>query len=342
MEGMILMNVAKYKRSQIGGLWFILLAVFFLITSCANDNSLTSSDAVLIEDYAYEEYNASNDSLENEDAYLTECQEYTIITHNSITGIITSIEGVNDDSWVAPKYIDWLSFKVKCNDGEQVLIIALRETVRHGEIKIGNQITAYWPIESPVFIYDIPTHVASVIVANGLEYEPGIEQSLWDFYISMYTVPLLWQDKRIASFNPPDVYSRDMFGTLQLPIIAYGVLLEEWPIVLEDGTIMVPLQSAVGNTARGVIVIGSDDFTDGSLFMNVQCGSFAGIRHLAVGSTKVVMAGGQRYMCTAPILVEGIVYVPFISFFEYIKPFVNTSAEIFEDRLEIFLVLEQQ
>jgi len=326
------MNARKYACMPM----IVFLVFILMMASCANNDDLTVGDDLILdeveltEDYfEYEEDCTLEDSLRHEDI--------TIITHNSITGTIILIEGVNDESWIAPEHIDWLSLKIKCDDGEQVLIIALQHTVRHGEIKIGNRITVYWPVESLVFVCDIPIYVAYVIVEDGIMCDTESEQSIWQRYMDTNETFYLWSYNPIKDFTFPRVYSSDMFEVLQLPIVAYGELLEEWPIILEDGTIMVPLQSVIGNSARSWITFEHNVFDDGSLFINVQCGSMVGIRHLAVGSIEVVMSGDQRQMCTAPMIVEGIVYVPLLSFFRDMRPFGNTSAEIFDDRIEIFL-----
>lgn len=353
-------------------LGFILIAITLLLPSCTSDCDLTYDEAESAKNhFTYDEplslegYHGGEGSLEGNDHFendavssvenyitreesppfensfdyeevnLTEIPEVIITEYHSIIGTIVSIDGINDESWIAPEYIDWLNFKIECDDNRQHTVIALRETVRHGEIKVGNKITVYWLVDSPVFVCDMPIHVAAIIVAEGVEYEPAEPQFIWQFFYVSYLVSSLWPDSPIVDFDFPNVYSRDMFEVLQLPIIAYGRQLEEWAIILDDGTIMVPLQSAIGATAMGVITIGSDDFAEGSLFINVQDGSMAGIRHLAVGSTKVRMSGARPHMCTAPIIVEGIVYVPLLGFFRDMNPFFNTTAEIFEDRLEI-------
>lgn len=260
-----------------------------------------------------------------------------VVCHNSndnnekIRGRVVYINGIECDAWIIPDDIDWISLEIECDNGQQAMIIILGGTSRYGEIAVESKITVYWLKDAPVFDLGIPTYIASRVVVDGIEYDYETKHFIWQ----LYNVSSLWSDNPIRNIAFPEMYSREMFEVLQLPIIAYGRKLDEKPLVMDDGTIMVPLQSSIGWSALGLISIGLDDFDDGSLTMAVTDGSIAGIRTIAVGSTIIVMAGERMVLCTPPIVVEGIVYVPFLSFFRDARPFIFSYAEIFSDRLEI-------
>ncbi|MCL2753141.1 MAG: hypothetical protein FWE44_03220 [Defluviitaleaceae bacterium] len=331
-------------KKEISALALVVFTLIILV-ACTNDSNTQKQVGDIKMYILYDENGNINEILHNErEEELTakESPYEAPIRYNCINGEVIYIEGISEKEWVIPENIDWVSIRIICDDGIQREVIVLSETQKHGDIKAGSRVRVYWPINSPVFSGETSVYIAFAIATEDVVFELNVEQinCISQFITAPYEMYSMWPEMEIEKFALPNVYNRDSFEVLEKLIIAYGIELEEWPILLDDGTIMVPLQSAIGGTAMGYITLGHRIFDDGALLMNVSCGSMAGIRHIAVGSTKVNTTGGQMEMCTAPIVIEGIVYVPLLSFFRDVRPFVNTSAEIYEDRIEIFLVQE--
>jgi len=296
----------------------IIVFIILIFSACSR------SETIYQEDSNYFAYTRSEIIYQEDSKYFT-------------TGVVIYIKGSPDDEWIIPETIDMVGIKIKEHENNnEILIIALRDTIRYGDIKVGNTITVYWFEKSPVFSSHIPTYVASHIVSGYMSCSSLILERE-RFWWHLYSTDGLdeYYRRAIENANLPHIYSRNEFDVLTIPIIAYGTKMDEFPIVNNDGVIMVPLQSAIGNSATVSIGLGNDIYCDGSLVVVVSDGSIFGIRIFSVGSTVVVKSGGRLSLCTPPIIVEGMVYVPFVSFFRYIGLFGFTTAYVYDDRLEI-------
>lgn len=340
MRGKI--NVLMKRKKNV-----LALIMFTLITlvACANDNNgykQIDIDEIHVLNDDDKSYNELFHDDRDEELIINEALHVTQIKYNYMNGEVIYFDGISEKEWVVPENIDWVSIRIMCDDGIQSKVIVLSETQRYGVIKVGSRVRVYWPINAPVFVGETSVYIAFAIATEDVVFELNVEQinCISQFIAAPYEMYSMWPEMEIEEYAFPNVYNRNNFKALEKPIIAYGIELEEWPILLDDGTVMVPLQSAIGRSAMTFIKIGHSIFDDGVLFINVSCGSMTGIRHIAVGSTSVVMSGRTEEMCTAPIVVEGVVYVPLLGFFRDMRPFGNTSAEIYEDRIEIYLVVE--
>jgi len=256
-----------------------------------------------------------------------------------VRGNVVYIKGIGDENWVVPNNIDFINLKIKNeNNGQYMTIIMLSETYRNGEIGVGSSVTVYWLKNSPIFELEIPTYIASIVAVDGREFDHENELLLWQLFNMTERVSSKWPDEVVRGAVFPEVFEKFKFETHPLPIVAYGRKLEEPAIVMNDGTIMVPLQSSIASTPDDRVAthinIGSDYFNDGTLTIVVTDGSISGIRVIAVGYKYVINAHGV-YLCTPPIIIEGIVYVPLLSFFRDMRPMINSYAKVFSDRLEI-------
>ena len=286
------------------------------------------------------DYVIKDDHSGDDTAYDSTYVPDIVEIYHYVRGRVISIDGIEDESWIVPEKIDWIRFRLECDGSNIVSIVMLRRTVRHGTLAVGSYVTAYWPENSPVFMPDVPTYVAFIVVADGAEYECLAWPFWWELYNDVNIVRALCLSYPIKVVAFPETFSWDRFEVLPIPIIAYGIELEEQPITMEDGTIMVPFQSSVRNISDSLgrlWITACGIFDDWSFTMSVSCGSIAGGRGVAVGSTTVCM-WEPMVLCTPPIVVEGIVYVPLLSFFRDTRPFIDSSAVVYSDRVEIMLI----
>ena len=249
----------------------------------------------------------------------------------SVSGVITNFTGTVNEDGSVPWYVDLLRFDIVKDCGKEVVILAMFragfnfDRVPHA----GMRITAYISVRAENFVYEKPMYTAWRVVADDM---PATAEIVRGASVPIYRYPSYPIDMELAFLGHVRLISN--FAVVDLPIYLHGERMDISPAIMAaDGTVMVPLRPLLSDPPQTTRIS-----LEGKLYLGFgDAGgpeSRSGARTWEVGNTGVqggIRSLGNVHLCTPPIIVNGIIYIPMVSArFEG-----SIIAVMYEDRIEV-------